>query len=539
MLKQIFSKILPTNVFFATLLSLVFIGFLGFFTACGDAVPPEELADVPVPPVIIADISETPELPILLIEDPPPAETIVIPLFNDYFVSLDLNEETRQMHGMQSVTYTNRTSFPLTELVFRVPLNAWRAFEPVQPFPDEFFNRIFRQGKTYANMNIVLVSHGNDVLDFQLSGTVLTITLPIPLEPNETIQILIQFDAIIPNMAHRTGSNSHTIWGGAFLPFEAVFDGTEWHTEPFYAMGNPFLLNTVNYVVEINTPINYIVAGPGTKTQVSLEEESRMITTFNAPMIRDFAFAISPHFQRATTTTPAGQEIILYHFTADIDTERILGVASESVTFFEETIGPLPYQQLNIVETDMFRNAENFSAVIFMDSNHLRTSQTLTSLRNEIGHQWFSVVVGTNPIEEAWLSGGLVMFLHEGLLGEPQALRTAMEREQNYLISRQGVVENDYLRRISNSIAVYESWLDYFRIQHRKSQLMFYSLYHEMGEENFRHLLREYYNRFAFSRADSTEFIALAEEIHGRTLQRFFYFWLNTTQLPNLAENSR
>ncbi|MCL1989242.1 MAG: hypothetical protein FWG64_14905 [Firmicutes bacterium] len=505
-----------------------------FLVACEDVAPLESL-DIPAPPVIITNTPpHLQEVALTLLEPATPIENVVVPLFNEYSVSLFFDETERTISGMQTVTYSNRTDFPLNELVFRVPLNAWRQSEPIQPYPDEFFNRIFRNDKTYANMDILLVSQGNEVLNFQLNGTILTIDLPLTLYPNETVQIMLQFEAQIPAMAHRTGSNNLAIWGGAFLPFEAVFGANGWQTDSFYPIGNPFVLNTVNYIIDINTPINYVVVGAGTKTQLQLEDEQRTITSFNAPMIRDFAFAISPHFQRATTTTLSGQEIALYHYTADINTEHILEIASESVAFFEETLGSLPYHQLNIVETDMFRNAENFSATIFMDSNHLRTSQTLTSLRNEIGHQWFSVVVGTNPIEEAWLSGGLVMFLHEGLLEQPAELRTAMEREHNYLLGRQGTVEDSNLRRLNNRINVYQNWMDYFRIQHRKSQLMFYSLFHEIGEENFRQLLREYYSRYAFSRTNSADFIALAQEIDGRPLSSFFSYWLNTIRLPDL-----
>ena len=479
-------------------------------SACGNDEIRENAPDIPpVPPVIIAeDPGFANDLPVTEpFEEPDPLEA-GIPPFNEYFISLDFEPETRTIRGMERVIYTNRHDAALSELVFRVPLNA----------------------AGYALMDISHVSQDNEELPFSLDETVLTIVLIRPLEPNETIQLRIQFETSIPPAAHRTGSNAYAVWGGAFLPVEAVFGEGGWHTEPFYQVGNPFLLDVASYTVEITTPLGYIVAGSGTKTETDLDNHK--VTTFTAHMSRDFAFAISPYFRRASQVTPSGVEISLYHYTPDLPTEHILNAAMETIMFFEETVGAYPHSHLGIVETDMFRNGVHFSSVIFMESNHLRTSSNLTSLRNEIGRQWFSVIIGSNPVEEPWLNAGLAHFLHEGLLGQPQELRDMIERSHRDLVSNP--IQNENIRRIATSLSHYESWIEYFRIQHRKAQIMFYALYREMGEENFKDLLREYYRQFAFRIAASTDFISLAEEIHGSSLGDFFDYWLNAEELPEL-----
>ena len=503
--------------------------------ACARGEPQDNILEIPVPPVVIEEIPDQDSYPAednnIIVESD---NTLLdIPPVNEYLIFLDFEPEERLIRGHESVRYTNRTGVPLDELVFRVPLNAWSANEAMVPYPVEFHNLIFRNGHSYGSMEILHVSQDSEELAFILSGTVLNISLPRTLAPYETIQIHIQFEAYIPMIAHRIGANEHAVWAGTFLPTEAVFGIDGWHTEPYYPMGRPFMMEAANYIVEISTPRGYIVAGTGTKSEVYFDD--RKVTTFIAHMTRDFAFAISPYFQRVSQQIPSGAvEVILYHYTPELPIERILNIALETMTFFEETVGPYPYPQLSIVETDMFRSGEKFSAMIFMDSVHLRTSQTLSSLRHEIGNQWFSVVVGTNPIEESWLSGGLTHFLHGGLLGQPRELRAAIERDHMYLTERIGQIRNIDSRRIASRIDLYETWHDYFRIQHRKAQLMFYSLYREMGEENFRELLREYYMQFAFRIASSSDFITLAEEIHGRSLQRFFSYWLNSVELPDL-----
>ena len=503
--------------------------------ACGTTEGSANGPEIPVPPVIIAEpVEYQDEDPVTASEEPVVID-FDIPTHNEYIVSLEFEPETRMIRGMESVRYTNRTGLPLEELIFRIPLNAWRASgagEPVAPYFVEFYGRIFRHGRDYGYMDILHVSLDSEELTFTLSGTVLIISLPRALEPDETMNIRIQFEAYIPKIAHRTGANLYAVWAGAFLPVEAVFGDDGWHTEPIYPVGNPFILDVANYTVEITTPMGYVVAGTGAKTETRRYDQ--MVTTFTASMVRGFAFAISPHFMRASATTPTGSTVVLYHYTPDLDTEYILSVATETMAFFEETIGAFPYGQLTIVETDMYRAGETFSAVIFMDSLRLRNSQNLTSLRHEIGQQWFSVIIGSNPIEEAWLSGGLTQFLHVGLLGQPREQREAIELSHHDLAAQIPLIRNEYSRRLSSRINVYESWGDYFLIQRRKGQIMFYALYREMGEENFRYLLREYYLQFAFQIASARDFIELADEIHGGGLRRFFNYWLNTVGLPDL-----
>ncbi|MCL2422074.1 MAG: M1 family metallopeptidase [Defluviitaleaceae bacterium] len=518
------------KILFLTLLALLST----MIAACGNT-DNLDIPDIIVPSVTIADFADPTDpfedLYIPSYDEPTFLETD-IPPFNEYNIALYFEPDTRMIHGMQSVRYTNRTDTALEALVFRVYHNAWGGDPP--PYTAEFESRIFRHGRDYGFMDILHVSQDNEEMSFTLSGTVLTITLPRPLEPDETTYTHIQFEAYIPKIAHRTGANDYAVWAGAFLPVKAAFGPDGWHTEPYHPIGRPFIMDVANYIVEITTPIGYEVAGTGTKTEDYLDD--RKVTTFTAQLTRDFAFAISPHFQRASMMTPSGNvEINLYYYSDALSAEHILNIAVEAMTSFEETIGAFPHTQLCIVETDMFRaGGEAFSSVIFMDSNHLRTSPTLHSLRNEIAHQWFSIIIGSNPLEETWLSGGLTLLLQEGLLDQPEALREIIESDHLIVQVQQSLIENEDNRRIASPLSSYETWSDYFLIQHRKARLMFYALYREMGEENFIALLMEYYRQFNFRIATSEDFIALAEEIHGRSLQRFFNQWLTTIELPAL-----
>ena len=161
----------------------------------------------------------------------------------------------------------------------------------------------------------------------------------------------------------------------------------------------------------------------------------------------------------------------------------------------------------------------------------MHSCSELNGLRKGIARQWFSVTIGNNPIEEAWLSGGLALFL--GLLEQPGDISAAITAEHRYLRTRLPHVQEE-LRRLNTGVDRYENFEDYILVQRRKAQLMFYALYREMGAENFKYLLREYYRQFAFQNATAADFIELAEDIHGQSLLEFFDHWLNTSELPDL-----
>ena len=292
---------MPYRFFLCTALLLLFAA------ACGNGSQSENGPDIPLPPVIISDYAQGYN-DILIAPQEEFIPELDIPSFNEYTVFLDFEPETRIIRGIESVRYTNRTDTNLNKLVFRVPLNAWSGNEFLSPspppYPADLYSRIFRQGHDYGFMDILHVSQDNEELDHTLRGTILDIELSRTLAPDETTQIHIQFEALIPMIAHRTGANEKAIWAGTFLPVEAVFGPSGWHRPPYYPTGNPFILDIANYTVEIITPLGYTVAGTGVKTETYLDEHK--ITSFTAQMTRDFAFAISPHFNRASTMTNSG-----------------------------------------------------------------------------------------------------------------------------------------------------------------------------------------------------------------------------------------
>ena len=514
---------------FSKYIFICLVLFAVCFSACGSQPPASETAGPTAAAVTETAQPETEaDQPPDPAEEPPPQE---IPLYDEYNIELEIDPVTRIVTGFERIRFTNRTGAPLSEIVVRVWFNAFNERETRKPYFESFYGKIFALGEDFGYMDILHVSAENNELEFALEKTVLTVALDTPLEADHTIQLKIQFDAYIPKIAHRTGANENAIWCGMFLPVLAVYGEDGWHTEPYYPAGDPFFLESANYTVEISTPVEYDVAGTGDKTEEIMEDN--LVTTFNARMVRDFAFALSPAFTEAEAVTESGVNIHFYYYSDGLDIEKIMDTALRSMAFMEEEVGFYPYKQLSIVETDMFvSGGMEFSMMVFMDSAYLRRSRSFSSITHETAHQWFYNIVGNDQISEAWLDEGITKFLEDMFFCETEdELREKMEGDYVLLKGVHDGIANEQ-RIIASGIAGYGEWNDYYQIKYAKAKLMLYSLRHVMGAEHFSRLLAEYFKAFSFRVATGTDFIAMAEEIHGESLKTFFDQWLYSDTLP-------
>ena len=491
---------------------------LGLLVACGGREPEDYYEPSPTPyEVQIGDSL-------------PDAEPLYIPGFDHYEVSLTIDPDARTVYGMSVTTFTNRTGEPLETIVLRVFLNAFNEGyhdypEGYQNIPPEFSQSIFRHGPTYGYMDIQYVTMNNEDLAYDLTGTVLVLYPAEPLFPGETVQLVLQYNAYIPMIAHRTGGNAYAMWFGMFLPVLAVFGEDGWVIPEYYPIGDPFVLGMASFEVEIITPVEYIVAGTGVTADEIILTDSR-VTLFTANNVRSFAFAISPYFQRERVSTESG-DVHLYYYTQGLPIDSIMEIVSIGMEYLSDMIGQYPFDHIRIIETDMFLSGVAFSNVIFMDTAAL-VEPDAQAIVMMLGRQWFTNIVGSNPVSESWLSKGLVRYITSRLFyDQPMGLRGHIAAQYTLLSGR-------YDLNLQSGLGAFDRWQDYYQTHHIKGMLMFYALNHLMGEELFWELVRQYFQTFYFQIATGADFIHLAEEIYGSSLEDFFREWFIGGEIPPL-----
>ncbi|MCL2576428.1 MAG: M1 family metallopeptidase [Defluviitaleaceae bacterium] len=470
------------------------------------------------------------EIPIIE-ETPVPVETPKpeIPRYNEYRITLDVDPSERTVSGISHITFTNRASVELDEIVLRVYLNAFS--EGVEPPPvfSELEWRAFPNGQDYGFLEIQNAFLDNEPLEFELDETILRLILPEPLEPYATVQLLLQYNARVPKIAHRTGGNDYALWFGMFLPVLSVFDKENgWFTREHYPAGNPFFVETASFRVDVTTPARFVVAGTGSRTEEVIGDTDTKITSFAAHQARNFSFAVSPYFQYAHTSTQSGIDIHFYYYTETLPIDDILDTARKSMEFFEERVGPYPLGHVTMAEADLLQDSASFSQMVFVDSWYLARGGRYWAMAHGLGNQWLANIIGTNRVEEPWLTEGLTRFIQTGFFYQtPDELRERMERDRASIEERTTLFLNRGLEASPN-------WAHYAHAHGRKAMLMVYSLYNRMGDELFWEFINEYYQAFSFGIATQNDFIGLAEELSGENLREFFDEWLTVGTVPEL-----
>ena len=496
--------------------------FLLLLVACGRGRPD---ADYPEPtPEVSYDESTYPSPEPLIIP-------VDIPSRDHYDISLTIDPATQTItSGISRITFTNRTGGELYEILLRVPLNAFS--QGARHSLPEVERNVFRHGRDYGVMYIRHVTIDDEDMDFTLEGTVLTLEMDEPLLPDATVQLVLQFEAYVPMIAHRIGGNEYAMWFGMFLPVLAVYGAEGWVVPDYYPVGDPFVLEMADFVVELITPADYIVAGTGVKSGMTPDEDTyTRVTTFTASSTRDFSFALSPHFKQEWISTEGG-DIHLYYFTEGLPVDDILDSARVSMEYFSYLVGHYPFDHIRIVETEIFREGMAFSNVIFMDTQALQLPNHAVLAQN-LGHQWFFNVVGSDPVAEPWLDRGLVRYLNmRRFYGQPYARLAHIARVYGSISAR----EDLYLAR---GLGAFDNWGDYYHTHYAKGMLMFHALNYRMGEELFWELVRQYFQAFYFRIATGADFIRLAEEIYGGSLEDFFEEWFGSGAVPALPPGYR
>ena len=472
----------------------------------------------------VIDSSDLEEVETVVVEERPV-------VYNQYTVNLDVDVINRKVSGVQNVNFTNSTDSTLDEIYFNIHLNAFREDAPYTPYFQTFENKIFKNGIDYSQFEVINVFRDNISTSFLLEDTHLKVKLEEPLEKDKSTEITLQFEAYIPKINHRTGANDNALWFGNFLPTLAVYnDG--WKLTPYFQAGDPYYSEIANYIVNISVPEGFTVVGTGTKTTNT--SENTTTSSFNASLVRDFAFAISNNYKKTTYTSDLGININMYYYSELDSVFTALNTAMKSLEYFNERLGKYPYSELDIVEVGLFFNSGmEYPQMIFMDSDYLKENAYFNTLVHEVGHQWIYNIIGNDQIHDAWLDEGFTKFLEEGLYYDSESLHTKMLNDYNITAENLKRYEKNGL---NHSLEHYSSWTQYYNVQYSRAKLMFYSLNLKMGSENFDDFLKEYYKKYSYKIVTREQFINEVETFYGESLTEFFDAWFSDGEMPPLHD---
>ena len=153
-------------------------------------------------------------------------------------------------------------------------------------------------------------------------------------------------------------------------------------------------------------------------------------------------------------------------------------------------------------------------------------------LPHEVAHQWFPIEVAIAREEDGWLAESVAEYLAWRYLQEkdPAAARAMVARAMRDSLAPEP------LRPLSEGLQLFREGNEVaYPALYQRGMLVWRTLETVIDRERVDAALREYYKRYAGRSASIADFRKICEEISGRNLRWFFDYYINGTDIPEIA----
>ena len=152
-------------------------------------------------------------------------------------------------------------------------------------------------------------------------------------------------------------------------------------------------------------------------------------------------------------------------------------------------------------------------------------------MAHEIAHQWFGNTATEKSFAHVWLSEGFATYLTDMYIEQKYGVDSFQKRLEQ---ERQEAVE--FAK--SSKQAVVDSTSDLMDLlspnSYQKGAWILHMLRNEVGDTNFKKIIRTYFNQYKFANADTRDLQKVAENVSGKELGWFFDQWLYRPGVPVL-----
>ena len=494
----------------------------------------------------------------------------------DYRIVASLDTAARQIHGRETIHYTNNSPDALPYLWMFVEQNictSTSVTEQLDQPPLVFLGSTFDFScKGFAG-GVMLegVTVAGKALRPTVYGTTMRVDLPHPLAPGRALELEIAWHFTVPDYgAGRMGRDGSLYEIAQWYPRMAVYDDVRgWNHEPYIGAGE-FYLEYGSFDVSLTFPSGYIVAATGTlrnpEAVLTTSQQSRLARArgsaepvavitkaeaghpdrtrptsaqerltwrFTADSVRDFAFAAAPDF-RWDASGYRGTLVNTMYRTSAPEWEEANRMAREAVRYFSEQWYPYPYPHITSVEGPI--EGMEYPMLTF-DPRAPSREERQWVIAHELGHQWTPMIVGSNERLYPWMDEGFNTFIDLGnaaryFAGTPYG--DSIEVHPLHLYPDHAVAGQEQ-PLISRPVEV----KDLFWAGYQKPALMMQTLRFEvLGKDRFDHAFREYIKAWAYKHPTPADFFRLMRDASGMELDWFWRDWIYTTARLDQAVDS-
>ncbi|BCG47666.1 Peptidase M1, membrane alanine aminopeptidase [Citrifermentans bremense] len=221
----------------------------------------------------------------------------------------------------------------------------------------------------------------------------------------------------------------------------------------------------------------------------------------------------------------------LYRSNANL-APRYLEAAAKYLSFYQDLIGPYPFEKFAIVE-NFFPTGYGFPSFTLLGGAVIRLPFIAdTSLPHEIAHSWWGNGIDVDLSQGNWCEG-LVTYLADYLLKERRSPAEALEYRKQLLIDYASLVnaENDFplTSFVSRNDPASRA------IGYGKGAMLFHMIRSEIGDDAFFNALRALARDRMYASASWRDIVAAFSRSAGRDLHHWLEPWLSRPGGPRLS----
>jgi hypothetical protein len=368
--------------------------------------------------------------------------------------------------------------------------------------------------KDLADVKIDSVKLGGQTVAYTLDGDTLTIPTGAAMGQGAKADVEVTYHMTVPPDGIRLTSDNGNTYLTEWYPMLATYDHG-WVKDEYNPMGESYHTAHSDFKVSYDVPQGYTVYS----TAADDPQPGATTGVLTATNVKEFTLAIASDI-RSVSKTVDGVEVRVFSHQDEPQeyVDRALKVATDSLDFYYNHIGPYPLKQLDVVMDGS--GLMEYPGFVTVGSPQRLGENFENVVAHEIAHQWFYGVVTNDPYNEAWIDEGVTEFTASlyDLLGlhlrEDQAFASAFRAPLNESMVQPA---NLPLSSYSRGYAVSVYWNPDYQL---------WNLFKRYGgSDTALKFLHDYYSTYPYKQVTSHEFARFAEAYFGVD-HSYFTKWL-------------
>jgi len=469
----------------------------------------------------------------------------------DYKMEIDMNVETYQYKGKQTLVYTNNSPDVLNRVFYHLYFNAFQpgsemdvrsrnVLDPSSKIKDRI-SKLKPNETGFIRVNSLL--QDGEPLNYGVVGTILEVNLANPINPGASVTFTMDFDAQVPIQIRRSGRNNNegvalsmTQW----YPKMAEYDFEGWHADAY--IGREFHGVWGDFDVKITIDKDYMIGGSGylqnpneighgyETERIRKQKADKLTWHFIAPNVHDFAWAADPDYIHDKLQVSDGPMLhFLYKNTLEnqhLKNWRDLQPKTvELMKYYSDKVGKYPYGQYSVIQGGDGGMEYAMSTLITAE----RTFTSLVSVTaHELAHTWFQFLLASNESKHEWMDEGFTEYISDWAINDIFNKNTPHPTEAAY---------KDYIKlALSGNEQPLTTHADRYKLNssysasaYDKGSVFLSQLGYVIGDENLELTLKKYFNDFHFKHPTPNDFIRSAEKVSGLELDWYLMDFAQTT----------